>query len=42
VLARRKIAQQYLNGDQASLDRATKIAEQIKQAIARGDRSIFH
>ena len=33
--------EQMLSGNQAALDRATKIAEQIKQAIARGDRSIF-
>lgn len=33
--------QQYLSGDQAAIDRATKIAAQIRQAIARGDRSIF-
>ena len=34
--------EQWLSGDKASLDRAMKIAEQIRQAIARGDSWFFH
>lgn len=36
------VRQALFKGDQAAFDKAAKIGDQIRSAIARGDRSIFH